>query len=97
MTALVVVELPTIKLVMLASVATRDEKKPLVLVLLVEKRFVAVRAEADAVLRVVCPDTVSLVIVVVANVEVPVTPKVPPIVSLPVIVEVPIVEVFAVR
>ena len=51
----------------------------------------------EALLRVVCPDTVSLVIVVVASVEVPVTPRVPPIVSLPVIVEVPIVEELAVR
>ena len=51
--ALVVVEFPTIKLVMLARVATRDEKNPLVLVLLVEKRFVAVKADAEAVLRVV--------------------------------------------
>ena len=44
---MVVVELPIIKSVMLARVATRDEKKPLVLVLLVrtalvEKRFVVV-------------------------------------------------------
>ena len=53
MKAFVVVEFPTIKLVMLAKVATREAKKPLVLVLLVEKRLVAVRAEAEAVLRVV--------------------------------------------
>ena len=52
---------------------------------------------ADAVVRVVWPLTVKLVAVVVANVEVPVTPRVPPIVSLPVTVEVPIVEVLAVR
>ena len=51
--ALVVVELPTIRLVMLARVATNEEKKPLVLVELVEKRLVAVSAEAEAVLRVV--------------------------------------------
>ena len=55
------------------------------------------RAVAEAVLRVVCPDTVRLVAVVVANVEVPVTPSVPPIVWLPVIVDVPTVEVLAVR
>ena len=58
MVALVVVELPTIKLVMLANVASKEEKKPLVLVLLVEKRSVAVKAVADAVFKVVCPDTV---------------------------------------
>jgi hypothetical protein len=49
------------------------------------------------VFRVDWPDTVRLVAVVVANVEVPVTPRVPPIVSLPVTVEVPTVEVLAVR
>ena len=38
-TALVVVELPTIKLLKLASVATRDAKNPLVEVLLVEEVF----------------------------------------------------------
>ena len=38
--ALVVVELPTIRSVMLAKVATRDEMKELVLVLLVERRSV---------------------------------------------------------
>ena len=43
------------------------------------------------------PVTVREVIVVVAKVDVPVTPRVPPIVWLPVIVEVPIVAVFAVR
>ena len=56
--ALVVVEFPTIRLVMDASVATREEKNPLVLVELVEKRLVAVRAEAEAVLRVVWLETV---------------------------------------
>ena len=40
-TAFVVVELPTIKLVKLAKVATRDEKKPLVVVELVINPFVA--------------------------------------------------------
>ena len=39
-TALVVVELPTIKLVMLAKVATRLEKNPLVLVALDAMRLV---------------------------------------------------------
>ena len=39
-TALVVVELPTMRSVMLARVATRDEKKPLVEVLFVERRSV---------------------------------------------------------
>ncbi len=38
-----------------------------------------------------------LVAVVVARVEVPVTPRVPPIVALPVTVEVPTVAVLAVR
>ena len=52
---------------------------------------------AEAVESVDCPDTVRLVAVVVAKVEVPVTPRVPPIVWLPRIVEVPIVEVLAVR
>ena len=47
--------------------------------------------------RVLCPDTVRRVAVVVANVEVPVTPRVPPIASLPVTVEVPIVAVLAVK
>ena len=41
--------------------------------------------------------TVRRVAVVVASVEVPVTPRVPPIVWLPVIVEVPTVAVSAVR
>ena len=54
-------------------------------------------AVADAVLRVVCPVTVRDVAVVVAKVEVPVTPRVPPIVWLPVTVEVPTKEVLAVR
>jgi hypothetical protein len=43
------------------------------------------------------PDTERAVTVVVARVEVPVTPRVPPIDSLPVIVEVPTVEVLAVK
>ena len=41
-TAFVVVEFPTTRLVMLARVAKREEMKPLVLVLLVERRLVAV-------------------------------------------------------
>ena len=82
---------------MLARVATRDAKKPLVLVLLVEKRLIAVSADAEAVLIVVWPETVRAVTDVVASVDVPVTPRVPPIVSLPVIVEVPTVEELAVR
>jgi hypothetical protein len=45
-TALVVVELPTMRLVKLASVARSEETKPLVLVLLVEKRLVAVALDA---------------------------------------------------
>ena len=69
--ALVVVELPTMSEAMFARVATKEEKNPLVLVELVEKRSVAVRTVAEAVLRVVWPDTVSRVIVVVAKVEVP--------------------------
>ena len=77
MTALVVVEFPTIRLVMDASVATREEKNPLVLVELVEKRLVAVRAEAEAVLRVVWLETVSIETVVVASVEVPSTVNLP--------------------
>ena len=66
--AFVVVELPTIKSVMLAKVARSEEKKPVVEVLLVVVRLVivplvlkrvsAVRAVADAVVRVVCPFTV---------------------------------------
>ena len=95
--ALVVVELPTIKLVMLAKVATREEMKELVLVLLEKKRLVAVIPVAEAVESVVWPETVRVVAVVVASVEVPVTPRVPPIVSLPVTVEVPTVCVLAVR
>ena len=51
--ALVVVEFPTMRDAMLARVATNEEKNPVVLVELVLKRFVAVRAEAEAVLRVV--------------------------------------------
>jgi hypothetical protein len=47
--------------------------------------------------RVEVPDTVRRVAVVVANVVVPVTPRVPPIVSLPVTVEVPTVDELAVR
>ena len=54
-------------------------------------------AVAEAVFNVVCPDTKRLVAVVVARVEVPVTPRVPPTVWLPVIVEVPTVTVLAVR
>jgi hypothetical protein len=45
-TALVVVELPTMRLVKLASVARSEEKNPLVLVLLAEKRLVAVALDA---------------------------------------------------
>jgi hypothetical protein len=52
---------------------------------------------AEAVFKVVCPDTAREVAVVVAKVVVPVTPRVPPIVSLPVTVEVPVVAVLAVR
>ena len=52
-TAFVVVELPMMMLVMFASVATRDEKNPLVEVADVEYKFVAVRLVADAVESVV--------------------------------------------
>ena len=45
---------------MLARVARRDEKKPLVLVLLVEKRLVAVSVVAEAFPRVVCPITFAV-------------------------------------
>ena len=66
------------------------------------------RAEEEAVVRVVCPTTCrpplivadpadNTVAVVVARVEVPVTASVPPTDSLPVTVEVPTVCVLAVR
>ena len=51
--ALVVVEFPTLRSVILARVATREEIKELVEVLLVEKRLVAVSAEAEAFTSVV--------------------------------------------
>ena len=56
-----------------------------------------VSAVADALESVVCPDTCSVVAVVVARVEVPVTLRVPPTVWLPTTVDVPSVAVFAVR
>ena len=59
--------------------------------------LVAVIPVAEAVFKVVCPVTVSVDAVVVARVEVPVTPRVPPTVWLPVMVEVPTVCVLAVR
>ena len=82
-TALVVVELPTMRSVIDARVATREEMKELVVValveiLLVEKKSVAVSAVAEAVASDVCPDAVSAVTVVVARVEVPVVVSVPP-------------------
>jgi hypothetical protein len=43
----------------------------------VEKSVVIVPTVVDAVLSTVCPDTVSVVAVVVAKVDVPVTAKVP--------------------
>ena len=55
------------------------------------------RLVADALESVVCPDTVSVVAVVEARVEVPVTLRVPPTVWLPTTVDVPSVAVFAVR
>ncbi len=123
MVALVVVELPTIRSAIEANVATRDAMKELVLVLLTDVRLVveafvkyplvAVMPVPEAFTKLVCPDTVRLVAVVlprvevpdtvrrvavvVARVDVPVTVRVPPIASLPVTVEVPIVEVLAVR
>ena len=51
--AFVVVEFPTIRLVIEASVATKEEKNPLVEVALVENRLVAVIAEAEALVSVV--------------------------------------------
>ncbi len=47
MTAFVVVELPTMRLVMLAKVATRDEMKEFVEVLFVVTRLVAVAFVAE--------------------------------------------------
>ena len=52
-TALVVVEFPTIRLVIELRVAIKDEIKELVEVALVEKRLVAVNAVAEAVARLV--------------------------------------------
>ena len=100
MKAFVVVELPTMRLVMLARVVTRDAMNPLVVVLFVVEELVvtklvavaliAVRKEvdalvaarlvvvipvADAVVRVVCPDTLRVpfeVSEVVAVIEPPV-------------------------
>jgi hypothetical protein len=51
--ALVVVELPTMRDVMLANVARSDAMNELVLVELVEKKLFDVRVVAEAVLRVV--------------------------------------------
>jgi hypothetical protein len=62
-------------LVLVAFTAVR-----LVVEALVMYPLVAVIPVADAVLRVVWPDTARVVAVVVARVEVPVTPRVPPIV-----------------
>ena len=42
----------------------------------------AVRLVVDALVSVVCPDTESVVAVVVASVEVPATPRLPPIVQI---------------
>jgi hypothetical protein len=65
-TALVVVELPTMRLVMLASVATREAKNPLVLVLFVDEELVAmivppVTFVAERLLVTVLPETVMFV------------------------------------
>jgi hypothetical protein len=59
--------------------------------------LVAVIPVPEALLKLVRPDTVRSVAVVVARVDVPETVRVPPIDSLPVTVEVPIVEVLAVK
>jgi hypothetical protein len=56
---------------MLASVATKEEKNPLVVVLLVAKRLVAVSAVAEALASVVCPDTEREEAEAVPKVEVP--------------------------
>ena len=53
MYALVVVELPIMRSVIVAKVATRDPMKELEEVLLLEKRFVEVSTEAEAVFKVV--------------------------------------------
>jgi hypothetical protein len=89
---LVLVLLVVTRFVLVALTAVR-----LVVEAVVRYALVAVIPVAEAFVRLVCPVTVSVEAVVVANVEVPVTPKDPPIVSLPVTVEVPTVEVLAVR
>ena len=65
-TALVVVEFPTIKSVMLANVATRDEKKPLVEVLLVAVKLVTPRLVAVAFVKLalVAKKLVELLLVI---------------------------------
>ena len=90
------VEFPNTAFVMEAKVATRLEMKLLVLVALVEKRLFAVNEVAEALPRVVWPEMVSVVAVVVARVDVPVTARVPPTVWLPVIDDVPTVCVLLV-
>ena len=64
-TALVVVEFPTIKLVKLAKVARREEKNPLVevelvILALVPYMLVAVMPVAEAVVSDVCPLTTNV-------------------------------------
>jgi hypothetical protein len=96
-TALVVVELPTTRLVMLARVATRDEKKPLVEVLFVERRsvklplvaeklvvkkLVLVALSVDRLSANIAP-AVRLEIVVVANVVVLDTVRFPTVETFP--------------
>ena len=111
-----VVDVPMIAEVMLASVATREAMNPLVVVLFVVEALVTTRLVVVALIAVTLvveavvryalvavivvqdegvkvggPDGGRRVAVVVARVEVPVTPRVPAIVALPVTVEVPIV------
>jgi hypothetical protein len=92
--ALVVVELPTMRLVMVARVATREEMKELVLVALLEVSptklpfvvkkllIVPVAAKKLEVLAFINRElfAIRLVTVVVAKVLVPVTPNVPEVV-----------------
>ena len=69
MTAFVVVELPTIKLVMLANVATREEKNPLVLVAFDAMRLVVEALVIVAFVVVELPTSKSVMLANVAKSE----------------------------
>ena len=97
---------PAVRLAIVAVVAKKLEMIPVAAFKSVAKKLVDVAFVVDALVAAKVLVTVALVnteeeaksdvIVVVARVDVPVTPRVPPIVALPVTVEVPVVAVVIV-